>query len=187
MRGLIFNYLEDFVEENFGIETWNALIETSNLETEKGAYVRHESYPDSDLFSLVSTASKALKTPPEDILQSFGEAVLYFFKKDFPKYFESDITAKDFLLSIHCVIHVEVKRLFPDSSPPAFEYENPCENQLVMHYHSNRKLCHLLRGLLKGVSKVFDTEITLDEPLCMHKGAEHCQFILTFAKTAKVS
>ncbi|MBB64865.1 MAG: hypothetical protein CMO81_07345 [Waddliaceae bacterium] len=181
MKGTIFNYLEEFVSKNHGEDSWISLIENTELETEDAIFVGPGNYPDKDLFALAQTASEMLKTPIEDILHSFGYFVLEKFSVDFPIFFEKVSSAKDFLSSIHCVIHVEVKKLYPDAETPDFEYETPGNDELVMSYYSSRKLCIFLRGLLDGVADYFKEKIDYIETQCMHQGGDHCKFHLTFS------
>lgn len=184
MKGIIFNYLEEFVVNGFGEEAWEDLLDTTELITEGGAFVGPGSYPDEDLFALASRASEMTELPLETVLELFGEFILKNFSRDFPRFFEKGMTAKQFLQSIHCVIHVEVKKLHPDANTPDFFYEEEGQEDLTMRYHSHRKLCQLLRGLIKGVSKHFQEKIEVVETSCMHKGSDHCVFQLSFHAAA---
>ena len=124
MKGTIFNYLEEFVSKNHGKNTWSSLVKNTKLETESAVFIGSGNYPDNDLFALAQTASEMLKAPIDSILHNFGYFVLEKFSEDFPVFFQRTSSAKDFLSSIHCVIHVEVKKLYPDADTPDFEYED---------------------------------------------------------------
>lgn len=95
--------------------------------------------------------------------------------------FMADHTAKSFLESVHDVVHVEVKKLHPDTLLPEFTYECTGDAQLTMLYASPRKLCHLAEGLILGTSEIFKEDIVMAHTECMHHGADRCRLELDFA------
>ena len=50
MKGVVFDILRDMVEEQFGLEGWNALLEKAGSD---GLYLSSESYPDAEMTKLV--------------------------------------------------------------------------------------------------------------------------------------
>ena len=49
-----------------------------------------------------------------------------------------------------------------------------------MLYQSKRRLCFLAEGLIQGVAKEYNTEISLIHSKCMHRGDEECHLELSF-------
>ena len=47
--------------------------------------------------------------------------------------------------------------------PPRFDYEELPDGRLLMHYHSQRGLCPVLRGLILGVGLYFNQEVQVKE------------------------
>lgn len=180
MKGIIFRYLEDYVCENLGLEAWDALIQKADLQNEGGIFISPQNYADEDLFALVSVAQEMTQLPLEKLLFSFGEYLGKRFSMDYAKFFEACKTAKEFIQSIHCVIHVEVKKLHRDAHPPDLLTEDSALDHLSLDYFSGRKLCHVLRGITQAVSDYYQTPIEMDETQCMHDGAGHCHFEMTF-------
>jgi len=178
MKGMIFTMLSDLVEAEFGIETWDDLIDETNPAS-NGIYTSVDVYPDSELLAYVTLLSKKSGVPANDLVHAFGKFVLRKFYEMHPEFF-SNHTAKTFLQSVHDVIHVEVKKLHPDVVLPDFEYEDVAENVLVMHYHSPRQLCHLAEGLIEEASAKFNVDIDIDHSTCTHDGANHCELRLEF-------
>ncbi len=179
MKGIIFKHFESFVVENFGDEVFEDILDSTEVVTD-GPFVGPGTYPDEDLFALVGTAIGMLNISLADALYAFG---VYLFDKlaaAAPIFIESSKDLRSFLLTIHSVIHVEVRKLFPGAETPNFSYEEPADDQLVMHYTSNRKLCPLVRGLLDGAAKSFNEKLVCKESACMHEGADFCTFELTF-------
>lgn len=61
MKGFIFSYLTDYVEESFGLALVDELLTEIDLPS-KGIYVAYESYAFSELVALVSAVSEKNKS-----------------------------------------------------------------------------------------------------------------------------
>jgi hypothetical protein len=179
MKGIVFNIFEDFITENFGIETWNEVLEKAELRSGK-IFVAPASYPDDDFLSLVTTAVDLKGLDLSEAVRMFGR---YTFGKLAERYSELVSpyrTAKDFLLKVDSIIHVEVKKLFSDAEPPSFTYEDPAKDRLIMHYNSRRRLCLFMEGLLEGVAEHFKTRIDYRQVKCMNRNDSECIFDMKF-------
>jgi len=178
MKGVVFTILNDMVESEFGIEVWEELLATTQPSS-GGAYTSVEVYPDGEMLAFVSAIAQKLAISENEVLFKFGKYLLSRFAAAHADLFEGH-DAKSFLQSIDAQIHVEVRKLHPGVILPKFEYIDPGDGGLVMHYHSPRKLCHLAEGLIAGTAEHFDTRIDLTHDVCMHRGAPHCEFALRF-------
>ena len=178
MKGIVFNILNEMVEEKFGFEAWEGLLEATGLD---GIFVATETFPDEDLFKLVAAAETATGIPAETLVRSFGEYMVPQFARHYPVFFENQSNLKHFLLTVDEVIHVEVRKLFPDAGLPKFDYVDREDNQLTMLYRSPRKLCVLAEGLITGSAAHFGQQIDLSHDVCMHQGSDHCELVITMA------
>lgn len=174
MKGIIFTTLGDMVEERFGLETWNQLLNTVNPPN-GGAYTAGGTYPDAEIFSLITVLSNLVDVEPLQLVEAFGIYMFPVLAKKHSNFLQKGLSLKDFLKSIDRVIHVEVRKLHADASLPSITYEDPAPNQLVMLYRSPRKLCALAIGLIKGAAIHFKNKVTIQQPCCMHQGADHCR------------
>lgn len=181
MKGVIFNVLEKFVVENFGEEVYEDIIETSDLET-TDPYVGPGTYPDEDMNKIVAKAVEKLKMPADDILVAFGRFAFPHLAAMFPSFVDQHNNEKDFLKSIEDVIHVEVKKMYGDAYTPTFEYFNDVEGQLMIRYHSKRKLYKLMEGIILGVADHFKTEIKQEIKVHSIDGKEVGDFNLHFER-----
>lgn len=180
MKGMVFTLLSEMVEERFGYEMWDDLIETTAPASD-GIYVSSELYPDEELMAYVAAMSEALNVPPNDLVFAFGEYMLGRFAQIHPEFFENH-TVKSFLKTVHDVIHVEVKKLHPDALLPQFDYEDPGPDQLVMLYRSPRGLCALAEGLISGSANHFNEKVAITHDICMHRDSDHCRLELTISE-----
>jgi len=179
VKGIVFTTLESFLEENFGEDFLDEVLEDSTLKTTE-PFVGPGTYPDEDLVELVvnSAARAGIEVP--DALRSFGVFMFGKLAAGFPQFVESQSCPKEFLLSVHDIIHVEVRKLWPDAVTPAFSYIDEGEDRLTIDYDSPRRLCATMSGLLEGVAQHFEVPIAQEETRCTSQGAETCRFELRF-------
>ena len=61
MKGIVFNILNEMVEEQFGMAAWDGLLDAVGSE---GIYVATETYPDEELLALVAAAEQEVDSTP---------------------------------------------------------------------------------------------------------------------------
>lgn len=174
MKGIVFSVFANFVETIHGLEVWDEVLNVVQP-ISKGIYTSGSSYSDAELFVLIGALSKITGESVEDLVFSLGYFMLNAVAKIYPALFR-DKNLKEFLLSIDSVIHVEVKKLYPDADTPTFTYEDPGQNQLVMIYFSKRKMCRLAEGLIAGAADHFKENIVINKTTCCGKGDASCRF-----------
>lgn len=181
MKGEIFNLFEEFIVQNWGTDVFEEIYESihTNLQT-KDPFVGPGTYPDSDFFTIVSKAVEKLNVSLNDGIHLFGKFCLPKLIAKMPQYVEKYTHPKAFLLTIHDVIHVEVKKVYKDATPPDFIYRDPAPDKLIMIYKSKRKLYDFVEGLLDGVSEHFKMPITYTRKIISLDGSEACEFELSF-------
>ena len=182
MKGIVFVLFSQMVEEKMGLAALDRLLTTVSPGS-GGAYTIADSYADKELSDLLGALSDQSGTPAGDLLRMFGAYCLPEFEHHYPAFFRHD-TAKAFLESIHGVIHVEVKKLYPDAQLPSIAYEDPASDRLVMIYRSGRRLCRFAEGLIEACGTRFGTRIEWTHPRCLHNGDDHCRFELVFRPAA---
>lgn len=179
MRGVVLTSFSDLVIEHYGLQTWEDLLKKANPKS-GGAYTAAEAYSDDELKSLILVLSEMKNLKVDDLLVTFGEYMFSILGEKFPMFFLEGMSLKDFLLSIDRVIHIEVKKLYPDASLPVFRYEDPAPEKLIIYYNSPRKLCHLGIGLMRGAAKHFKKSLEISHAECLHRGDPHCRFDIEF-------
>lgn len=177
MKGVVFNLLGDMVETRYGLAAWDQLLEETGL---SGIYVATGSYPDSELYVLVEAASRLTTIDAPDLVRAFGQHMIPSFVKQYPGFFKAEMRTKDFLLTVDQVVHVEVRKLFPEAGLPEFRYDDPSSDRLTMIYRSPRKLCVLAEGLILGAAQHFGEHCDIRHDVCMHHGDDRCELKLTF-------
>jgi predicted hydrocarbon binding protein len=179
MQGSIYTAFSDMIIENMGMEQWNELIEKTSPPSQ-GIYTSGEQYLDSELINMVGVLSTKTGIAIEQLIEQFGCYLFNILYDTSPVDISKIDNLKAFLLAIDNLIHVEVKRLHPKAYLPTFEYEEVGDNTLIMYYSSKRKLCHASIGLIYGAAEKFNEKISIEQPECMHEGAERCKLVINF-------
>ena len=178
MKGVIFNVLEEMVEDNYGMAVWNEILDEA--EQHEGIFIAGQSYADETLFQFVQIICDKLQQPSDLVITVFGE---YLFSKLVERHkvlIEGQTDLDTFLKNIDSIIHVEVGKLYVDPNLPSIECFDLDTNKMTMRYRSPRKLCPLAEGLIRGASSYFEQAIKITHTTCMHKGSDHCDLEIEY-------
>ncbi len=149
MKGIVFTEFLDMVENQFGYEVVDHIIEVSDLES-KGVYTAVGTYPHSEVVALLTNLSKKVQLDPGTLLKEFGKHLFDTFLRAYPQFFNSVDNLFDFLASIDNHIHVEVKKLYPDAALPKFDtHISDDKKTMNMTYRSERSMSVLAEGLIE--------------------------------------
>jgi hypothetical protein len=179
MKGIVFNLLEEIVVREHGEETWEALLDSADLD---GVYTSLGNYPDADLMALVAAACDALGTAPDDVVRWFGRNALPLLAARYPALFEPHADARAFVLTLNEIIHPEVRKLYPGAETPTFGFDASRPDKLTMDYRSSRRLCAFAEGLLLGAGDHFRQAVAIEQPLCMNRGDDRCLIEIDFGR-----
>jgi predicted hydrocarbon binding protein len=180
VKGIIFNLLESFISEGWGEDKYEEIFAACPLHTRE-PFVGPQSYPDADLLMIVAKAAEKLGIAAPAAVHAFGKYCFPKLAAKYPIFVRDHSHPKPFLQTIDNVIHVEVRKLFKDATPPRMTFVDPAPNELVMTYSSSRQLCALVGGLIEGVADYFHSPIRYEQTQCTQRGAPACEFHLTFA------
>jgi hypothetical protein len=176
MKGIVFNLLEHLVSRDFGEDTWDDMLDASEVD---GVYTSLGSYPDEDFARLVNAASGALVMSADDVVVWFGRNALPLFAARYPQLFTPHDSTRSFVLTLNDIIHPEVRKLYPGADVPEFDFDVR-EDQIVMGYRSSRRLCSFAEGLLLGAADHFGEHLTIEQPVCMKRGDDRCVLEIAF-------
>ena len=176
MKGIIFNIVEEVVEQLFGPEAWDGLLATAALD---GAYTSLGSYPDSDLVAIVDAAAAATRLSPADVLRTVGSKAIPQLRLRYPQFFDAAPDVHSFVLSLNTIIHPEVRKLYSGAGCPHFHFVDAGKT-LTLGYNSPRRLCHLAEGFVTGLAAEYGETIAIAQTRCMHEGANACSIQLSW-------
>jgi hypothetical protein len=160
MRGMVFTELFELIEERFGYDMLDDVIEASKLPND-GAYTATGTYPFEELVTIVVNLSEKTDIPVPTLLEVYGEYLFEKLIKALPQFDKPDIDLLTFIESVEDYIHVQVKKLYPDAELPTFEIVNSSENELKFNYISKKNIPNLAKGLIIGASKHFKQNVNV--------------------------
>ena len=163
MRGIIFTELVDFIERSTSLTVAEEIIEGAGL-AGSGAFTGVGNYPHTEAIKLVVSASEKLGVPANDLMRQFGKELFGRLKGTHPQFFGgNDEDTFSFLARVQSHIHAEVKKLYPDSSPPTVEAVVD-DGSMTVTYKSDRPFAFIALGLIEGCCEHFDEQLQV-EPL----------------------
>ena len=171
MHGLIFSELKKYVESKFDAKTWEALQEQAGLRG--NLYLASSVYPDNDLLSLVTTACKMTGLTAREILEDFGDFIAPDLIRQYSFLVKPEWTLVDFLCNTEETIH-KIVRFHPGVAPPQLIVRRVADDRVTISYDSQRKMCSLLKGIVKGAARNYNKSVSIVESRCMLQGDPEC-------------
>jgi hypothetical protein len=180
MHGIILTELQKFVTQNHGAETWNGILGRAGLRNT--IYLPSATYPDSDVIGIVNAASQVSGVPPADLLESFGAALVPGLVQVYGRLVKPRWRALDLIEHTEETMHSVVRRQNPGAEPPRLRCVRVSPEEVVVTYASQRKLCAVAKGIIRGIAAHFQERILIRESECMLKGAPACIISVRLAR-----
>jgi hypothetical protein len=175
MKGMVFTELLSFVEQIHGADAVDELIDACDLPS-GGAYTAVRIYDHTEMQSFVAALSRQSNTPQNELLELFGLHLIGCFRVSFPDFFNAAPTLFDFLESIDRHIHVEVRKLYPDTELPEFHAERLDNETMHLDYISCRPFEALAAGLIRGAAQTYGEPIRLERSYHVSDGGNFVRF-----------
>jgi len=171
MKGIIFTEFLEMVEDQFGLEVVDSIIEKAELPSE-GVYTAVGTYDFNEMVGLISQLSEQVNMPVNDLLYAFGLYLFDSLGKVHPEVIQNYNSPLALLNSIEDHIHVHVKKLYPDAELPQFKILDKTDHSLSMIYSSSRGLYSLAHGLIEKTFTHFEGEADITYTLLSEDGTE---------------
>lgn len=181
MYGLVNRAIEEMVFAAQGESAWETIKQRAGVDVD--VFIGNEAYDDAITYRLVTAASEVLGIPVERILESFGEH--WVLKTAHQGYGELLATCgntfSEFLQNLPN-FHVRVNLIFPHLRPPTFSCTHVESHSLQLHYRSERQgLAPFVIGLIRGLGKLFQTEVRIERMELRSQGSDHDIFHLRWS------
>ena len=160
MKGIVFTEFMEMVESEFGFVVADKISSLAELHG-GGAYSAVGNYPHDDLIAMIGSLSETVGLEPGDLVKSFGRYLFRSFTRNNKSFFEGVDDAYDFLNGIETVIHTEVRKLYDDAKPPAFDCQRNGDAEMMLVYRSDRPFADLAEGLIRECLEYFGDLATL--------------------------
>lgn len=160
MKGIVFTEFLELVEEKFGLEMVDTIINNSNLPS-KGVYTAIGTYSFSEMLSLLNNLKKETGIETDELLKIYGEHFFGLIKRSYPEFLAAYKDPITMLASIENHIHVEVRKIYPEAELPTFTILEQSKNHLVMLYKSSRSMHAFGHGLMIATFNYFNKKGTV--------------------------
>ncbi|GAA4855459.1 heme NO-binding domain-containing protein [Luteimonas vadosa] len=180
MKGVVLELLGRCARDAFGEQAWQRAIAQAGLAE---PFDQQRTYPDAEFNALVAAVATERGIGIDDAQRWFGESAVAHFHAMAPHLFDQHQDSWSFLLTLNDIIHPQVRRDFPGASAPDFGFDANEAGELVMTYHSQRRMCAFAEGLILASMRHYDDPPELRHVRCMHRGDPHCEFVLTALQT----
>ena len=154
MKGVIFTEFLELVEQSFGEDTVDDMLDSTSLES-GGVFTSVGNYPCNDLILMVERLSQITGADPVALQNSFGHWMMKVFVREYPEFFKDKTSALDLLEAVDREIHVEVQKLYPEAELPRFIASRTSADSLELIYQSPRPLKHFCTGLIEASLDVY--------------------------------
>jgi len=160
MKGIVFTEFLDLVEDKFGLEMVDKIINQSNLES-NGIYTSVGTYKFSEMLQLLQHLSADTNISIDDLLLTYAEHFFGVLEASYPDLMKMYTDPIEMLASIENHIHVEVRKIYPEAELPTFEVVEKTDTSLVMIYKSSRAMHHFGLGLMNKTFEYFNSTATI--------------------------
>ena len=147
MKGSVFRVFAKMVEQNFGNEMFDDLVEDCQLPS-GGAYTSVGYYNDRELFDLVAALSLRTQTPVPAVLHAFGEFWVLVFLEKYALANEAYASLFDFLDDIETHWRAETLSLYPSDQHPTFEVRRVDDQTTTVLFRAVPPLSQAAPGIL---------------------------------------
>ena len=178
MKGVVFTVFQEMVEDQFGIEMYDRLVESCELPS-GAVYTAVGTYEHTELLQLVGQLSQQTGTPVPDLVRAFGRHLFSALTTSYPQFAKGVGSSIDFLASIEDYIHVEVRKLYPDAELPRFEFAKLDEGSWQLSYFSSRPFADLCEGLIAASIEHFGDPIEISREDPAEQNGTNAKFVLT--------
>lgn len=167
MHGTIFVLFKRYVESLYGYSQWVKLLETAGIA--HAPYQMHELYPTREIFSLIEKASELMGVPQHQVMEQFGEFLVPDLLLMYKRYMRPEWNTYDMLLNTVADMHAAVREKDNRENPPMLLVTKKGDTQLIVDYHSKRRMSAIAVGTIKGIAKYYDEDdkvaVTLLTPI----------------------
>lgn len=176
MYGMVNKAVEEMVCMHHGEAAWEQIKKKAKVDVD--VFMSNEGYPDEITYRLVGAASEVLNVPADEILCAFGEHwVLHTAQEGYGGLMKATgKSLSEFLINLPN-FHSRVSMIFPKLQPPRFTCSDVTNHSLTLHYFTHRPgLAPFVVGLIRGLGKMFNTEVEVVRVQAREQGCDHDVF-----------
>lgn len=171
MKGIVFTEFLDLVENRFGLETVDEIIQKSKLPS-NGVYTAIGTYAFSEMLTLVYNLSEKTELSIDALLHVYGLHFFSVIERDYPGILATYSNPMSLLSSVESHIHLEVRKIYPDAELPRFEVVEQIGNKLTLLYYSSRCMYAFGLGLMEKAFEHYGRNASITTQKLNESGSE---------------
>jgi hypothetical protein len=175
MHGIIFGELKKLVDVRLGGDTWRGLLKESGLEAK--VYMPVTEYPDDDAVRIIGALSRHTGKSTREVFEEFGEFIAPDLMALYRHMIKPEWRTLELLENTENTIHRVVRIRNPGARPPELKCTRDGDEVLIT-YTSARRMCGVAVGIVRGLARHYDENITIQELSCMSSGAAACRILV---------
>ena len=186
MKGLIFTSFLHLVEQEYGLEMVDEII-TDVAPPSGGIYTTVGNYDHLELIHMIAALSKKINLSVGHLTKTFGVYLFAELIAAYPQWI-TDLNSSFALLSkVDGFIHGEVKKLYPDASPPTFKCTHYTDTRMEVIYQSPRFMGDVAEGLILGCAAYYREKIIVRRETLDDAGGSSERFVLQLVPALNVT
>lgn len=173
MYGIINKSIKDLVTTKFGSDKWEEVLKSSGINIEY--FLSNEPYDDEITYKLAHAVARVVNITVDDVFLVFGEWwVIKTCNEKYAGLMQSGGNSlREFLINLP-LFHNRIMLIYPKLTPPEFKISEVGERSIQLHYFSKRQgLQQFVKGLLQGLSKMYETPAQIDLVASRKNGNDH--------------
>lgn len=182
MHGIVHSELRSYLIDRIGQDGWHELATAAGVED--GAYRTTGTYPDEELTALVLAYSRRSGHRLGDILEELGATAAGSLLDTYAAFVRPQWRALDVIEHAEQAMHRAVRLHDDDAAPPRLRVERCGEDEVVVFYDSERRLCAFGRGVIRGIADRYGEHVTVTQVTCQHLGDPQCEIVVRRAEAA---
>lgn len=172
MHGLIHIELERFVRSTLGDAVWDEAAAAAGVS--QITYVADRQYGDAELLAVVIAISKATGAGPQSLLEQFGRALVPSLIAAHRHLVHPEWRTIELIANTEALIHTTLRAGDAAAQPPMLRTTKRGPHALLVIYASERRMCGVAKGIMRGVADHYGETIVVTEESCMLTGDGTC-------------
>lgn len=178
MKGLLFNVVQDVVEQRYGPDVWDDVVRRAGVD---GAFTSLGSYDGVEFERIVGAIANVRGITLDEAFVLLGRHGFAELSAHHSHLIDHGRGWRDILASLDDEIHVDVLRVFRDAQVPRFRVLAGADGDgpLLIHYRSKRELCRLAEGLILGLGEAEGVVLKVDHHTCVRRDEGSCLLVVS--------
>ncbi|WP_254762484.1 heme NO-binding domain-containing protein [Natrinema marinum] len=174
MHGIVHKSLKEYVVERTDDDTWDTIVEQTDLEPKLYLPVTH--YDDAEIDTVLERLSSMATQDRDAIERDFGRTLAPELLSTFSAHLRRDWEFAELLASLEDV-YDDVDDATKEASLPAISCSRESDGTVVTYdTHRDQQYCGLAHGILEGFAAAYGADATVTETACVDDGADECTF-----------